>query len=162
MSRLDEYSQRVWVGMLDAEFNRDYWKALTYRFVKKERWQRAIQIFCSSSTVAGWSFFIEYPIIWKAMSVLSVLTSISAATVFNYKSQIKTCSDLHGKWCSEFATCESYWLEIKNLNSNDKKLRARKILKNKAELVKLEAKELDDRKLAKKCQDMVLERRELA
>jgi hypothetical protein len=83
--------------MLRAEMNTIYWRMLGRRYYNSERIAKFFLLATSSSSVAGWSFWSQMPLVWKGFSVASALLAI-ALPIVNWSKHIADCADLYGRW----------------------------------------------------------------
>ena len=103
----------IWESLLDAEMNLRYWKEKTAIFCSRDRLLKIALAILSSSAVAGWGLWQDYPLIWKALSSLTAFIAI-AMPFINYQKSIEIACDLCGKWSEIMNDYEHLWIEVNN------------------------------------------------
>jgi len=141
----------IWKSLLDSELNVRYWKKLVQRYTKYDLFLKIFLAAISSGTVAGWTFWGEYPWAWKLLSSSSALIAI-ALPVLNFPKQIETMSLLSGKWFELKVAYEEQWRKI-NDGSEIKQIEAayNRTKKQEAVLAQKETKLPHDEKLLGQC-----------
>lgn len=156
-----ELKKAVWDSMLDADMNSRYWKYLVDRYTKRETVLKIFLAIMASGTVAGWSIWEEYVLIWKGLSSISALVAI-ALPILNYQKLIEKLSELAGKWGELRIEYEDMWLEIKDYPDNESLVKTyKKFRVIEISLEKKESKMPNDKKLLKLCFDEVKQTRGL-
>jgi hypothetical protein len=107
---------QIWKSMLDADMNARYWKYLVSRYSKRDKYLKIFLAVMASGSVAGWGFWQDMPAIWKTLSGISALISISLP-IFNYQKTIEDMSVLSGKWGGLRISYEDLWIDVNNAPS---------------------------------------------
>ena len=151
----------VYKSMLDADMNVRYWKYLTQRYSNRDRNIKIFLAITSSGTVAGWSIWNEIPFLWQVLSGISAIIAI-VSPILNYQKIIEATSDLSGKWWELLRYYESFWINVKNGQTDNRIEKEYTRTKAKEDaLVKKETKLHQDIKLLRECQNEVLHSRGL-
>ncbi|HEV2731679.1 MAG TPA: hypothetical protein VGV15_16735 [Terriglobales bacterium] len=74
-------SRELWDSLLDAEMNVRYWSTMCHRYSRYDTYSRIFLALTSSSTVASWEFWSQFPALWKTLSGLSALVAIVLAVI---------------------------------------------------------------------------------
>lgn len=148
----------IWDSMLDAEMNERYWSKLSNRYYKKEQRTKIFLAIMASGTVASWSFWSTYEILWKLLSAASALVAI-ALPILNWPKIIQSMNVLTEKWALITSDYELLWLDVKKGIKEKDEIRIKKELKNlmtkESTLSQKEANLPDDPKLLQKCMNEV-------
>lgn len=98
----------LWTSLLQADQEQRYWHAKACERVGYDLWSKIILAFLSSSAVAGWTFWADYPAGWKGLSALATLLSIVLPLVA-LNSQVVTMTEVHGRWLQLKHMYEAMW-----------------------------------------------------
>ena len=82
----------VWRSLLDADQNARYWRAMTLRYVRRERAAKIFLALVASATVAGWGFWREVGWLWQGFSILAALISV-ALPIFDVPRHVEEWSN---------------------------------------------------------------------
>lgn len=161
-SESQTYRKYVWQSMLDGEMNGRYWRYQATRYAQREKTVKIFLAFTSSGTVAGWKFWEGTPWVWQAFSVISALLAL-ALPILDFTGQVERASDLHEQWWGLTAEYGQLWAEIEMNKAALIPQRIHALKVKETEMVKIEAKYFKrDEKLINRCQDQVLNARELS
>jgi hypothetical protein len=152
----------LWRSLLDADQNARYWRAMTLRYVRRERATKIFLAIVSSATVAGWGFWREIGWIWQSLSILAALISV-ALPIFDVPRHVESMVELHEKWCQLLNDYEGVWTVRASIADADVQERIRKLKTTEVELSKKAAKlPNDDVALGTKTFNEVLRERHLS
>ncbi|HUN53996.1 MAG TPA: hypothetical protein VMU29_02450 [Smithella sp.] len=148
----------IWDSMLDAEMNERYWSKLSNRYYNREQKTKIFLAIMTSGTVASWSFWSTYEVLWKLLSAASALIAI-ALPILNWPKIIQSMNVLTEKWSLITNDYELLWLDVKKGVKEKDESRIKKELKNlmikECTLSQKEVNLPDDPKLLKKCMNEV-------
>ena len=153
----------LWRAMLDSDFNDRYWRAITQKYAAYDLRTKIFLAATASGTVAGWSIWQDYPLIWKFLSACAALTSI-ASPFLGFGKKMEVAASHAGLWADLRVRYADLW------DVYTSKGETGFVLKEHAKLKKifadLEAKEPKlkipaDEPLARKCQLDVLKAKHL-
>ena len=113
-------SRELWDSMLDAEMNVRYWTAICHRYSTYDVSSRIFLAVTSSSTVAGWGFWAEWPWIWKTLSGVSAVVAI-VLTVIDLPKKVSRISVLVARWKQSQVEYELLWRSDRFLSSSQSK-----------------------------------------
>lgn len=98
---------------MDAEMNTRYWGYLTARYHNRDVRLKIFVAICASGTVAGWTVWASFPMIWQVLSGLSAVTAI-ALPIINYSERVRAMADLRGKWSRTASEYRRLWTEMED------------------------------------------------
>lgn len=102
----------LWESMLDADMNERYWGALGRRYSGREKYAKVfLAVFSSTSAIASWSIWTNYPAIWKVLLSLSALVAI-ALPILNYSGTAEKAVDQKSKWAKLLSENEILWAKL--------------------------------------------------
>jgi hypothetical protein len=113
-------SQELWNSLLDAEMNVRYWSAICRRYARYDLGSRIFLAITSSSTVASWSFWSQWPLIWKSLSGISALIAITL-TVVDLPKKVSRISVLVARWKQSQVEYELLWRTDRSLSASHSK-----------------------------------------
>jgi len=151
----------LWRSLLDADQNARYWRAMTLRYVRRERMAKIFLAIVSSATVAGWGFWRDVNWLWQGLSIIAAIIA-SAMPIIDVSRQIESMLELHERWLQLLNEYEDVWTARGNITDLDvqEKLKILKALE--VELSKKAAKlPNDDVVLGTKSYNDVLRERKL-
>lgn len=139
---MTEIERLLWRSKLTAEMNTGYWGYLSARNSQRDVWFKVFIAVISSGTVGAWAFWAAIPIVWKALSGLSALTSI-VVPLFKYSDKAKLMADLGGKWSRLANEYRGLWAELTDTladstNSSEFKRSKAESVKSKWDLLNVE------------------------
>lgn len=149
--------------MLTADWNCRYWGYLYQRYNSYERYSKIFLAVTSSSTVAGWTFWTQADWIWKSLSALSALLAISVPYL-NWQNSIEKTMELRGGWLEAKYMYEKLWRRIESgtiTSQEEIESTMDEILEKQRPLDTKASSFPNIKSLAKKCQQEVLESRNL-
>lgn len=97
MAKDMELKRVLWIAKLDSDFNERYWRLVTEKYTRRDFSLKLFLAVTTSGTVAGWSFWAEYPIVWQSLSALSAVASI-ASPLLAYGKKVEAAASHAGKW----------------------------------------------------------------
>ncbi|HJW85983.1 MAG TPA: hypothetical protein VJ440_05050 [Candidatus Brocadiaceae bacterium] len=148
----------IWDLMLDSDMNVRYWKYLTIRYYRYDKYSKIFLAIMSSGTVASWNFWSNFPLSWKVLSGCSAILAISLP-FFNFQKIVESTSDLSGKWFEIKNECEYLWHKLNELDKNNSEeisQQYERIHKKQLPLICREPTLPHDVKLLRKCQQEVI------
>lgn len=148
--------------MLTSDLNYRYWGHLGRRYSKWDRTARIFLALTSSSTVASWSFLIEYDLVWKFLSALSAAIAVSLP-VFNWQATAEIIVELRAGWLQNLKEYENLWTRIEedSMSREEYHLIMQRLSTQEIELDRKAANLPDDARLKQSCQDEVISARGL-
>jgi hypothetical protein len=147
-------STDLWNSLLDAEMNVRYWSAMCHRYSRYDTCSRIFLAFTSSSTVAGWGFWSNWPVVWKSLSGVSAIVAI-VLTVVDLPKKVSRMSVLVARWKQSQIDYELLWRKDRDLTSAQSRSKYESC-KHKEVVSTTEEQTLPhDSKLLKKCYDDV-------
>jgi len=150
-----------WQSLLDADQNSRYWRAMTLRFVRRERTAKIFLAIVSSATVAGWGFWREASWVWQGLSILAALISV-ALPIFDVPRHVEAMVELHEKWFQLLTEYEEIWALRASITDAETQEKIKKLKGTEVELAKKSAKlPNDDTDLGTKTYNDVLRERHL-
>lgn len=105
--------EQIWISMLHADLNVEYWPLIAHRLSLKNKLVKIILALMSSGTVASWLIWLEYTALWQSLSAATALLSV-AYPLLNYEKSIETCKDLVAKWAEVRQELEALWEEYES------------------------------------------------
>ncbi len=147
-------------AMLDAEFNFRYWRYMTVRYAKRERFVKIFLAATSSSTVASWGIWHDVDIAWKLLSGLSAVIAV-ALPILDWPKAIQAMAKLTSQFQQLLVDREELYLDSVTMGKDPEEMRGRLYSLKKRE-VQIEQDLLVfpyKGRLAAKCQDEVRRRR---
>jgi hypothetical protein len=152
---------RLWQSLLDADQNSRYWRAMTLRFIRRERAAKIFLAIVSSATVAGWGFWRETGWVWQGLSVISAIVSV-ALPVYDVPRLVESMVELNDKWSQLINDYEEMWTSRNSISDADYQEGMKKAKTIEAELSKKATKlPHDDDELGTKTYNEVLQERQL-
>lgn len=153
---------RVWYAMLTADLNYRYWGHLGRRYSGWDRTARIFLALTSSTTVASWSFLIQYDVIWKILSAISAAIAVSLP-VFNWQALAETIVDLRAGWLQILKEYENLWTRIEedSLSREEYQTAIKRLSEQEIELDFKAANLPDNPRLKQICQEEVISSRGL-
>ena len=103
-----QHRNSLWDAMLDAELNVCYWTWLSARYAKINKSCRAVVAVSTSGTVAAWSLWSQFPVVWKGFSAVACLVSIFYPILWP-ADQLKKMNNLVGSWKQIATNYEILW-----------------------------------------------------
>ena len=151
----DFIGDRIWESMWDSLLGARYWRTISQR---RYRWNRFLKIFLaitSSSTVASWGLWNETKIVWQIFGGVSAVISVTLP-ILNLEKEIQMMSTLSVKWSQIHNQYDILWVDYETGRELDEIIRDYKNIKEK-EPLDLESPGLPDRKkrLWRRCQDEI-------
>jgi hypothetical protein len=146
--------------MLTAQMNVCYWSKLASRFEQREKQFKIFLAITSSGAVAGWSFWIDYPVAWKVLSGLSALLAVSLP-ILDYSGRVAQLNKVASKYAQLRLGYDQLWAQIDVLTPDSLRAMQAELTKREIELADLQVTGSDDRKLLVHCQEEVLRSRGL-
>ncbi|HXJ14561.1 MAG TPA: hypothetical protein VNH19_19970 [Candidatus Limnocylindrales bacterium] len=150
----------IWNTLLTAQMNGCYWSRLASRFARREKWIKIFLAITSSGTVAGWTVWNDYAIVWKALSALSAVLAVSLP-VLDYSGRVTLLNKISSKYAQLRLGYDQLWAQIDVLTPDSFNLMQAELTKKEIELSDLQVNEPDDRELLVHCQTEVLQSRGL-
>ena len=150
----------IWGSMLTADMNVRYWTHLGRRYYKREQYTKVFLACMSSGTVASWSFWNQFGLIWKVLSVIAALTAI-ALPILNFSKMIEIMADLKQHWTEITNEHELLWATRKTKNIDILEQKYEEIKKREGKLSRKEANMPNNKKLLYKSREEVLQSRGL-
>ena len=141
--------------MLNAQMSACYWSCLARRYNGREKSLKIFLAITSSGTVAGWTIWSHYDLLWKILSGLSALVAI-ALPILDYSGQVEKMTKLAGKCAHLRVGYEQLWAQIDSLSQQSILDAQGKLAQQEIELSDVQAVLPDDRKLLEQCQREVL------
>lgn len=155
--------KKVWKDMLDSEWNYRYWGYLYQRYDKYERNSKIFLAISSSSTVASWTFWTQIDWLWKGLSAISALLAITTPYM-NWQNLMEKTLELRTGWLDAMYIYEKLWRRIETSKIDQEEIE--KIIDemvNKHKYLSTKSSGFVNNKiLAKRCQQEVLESRKLS
>ena len=157
----DDQKVLMWRGLLDADQNARYWRAMTLRYVRRERLAKIFLAILSSATVAGWSFWRDISLMWQSLSVVSAVVSV-ALPIFDVPKHVEAMGELHEKWHQLLNEYETLWSVRATMSNSEVQKRLAKLKQAEVEAAKKAVKlPNDDERLGAKTYNEVLRERHL-
>ncbi len=150
----------IWKSMLDAEMNYCYWNSIVKLYTQFDMVSKIFLALMASSTVASWTLWSDFDGIWKFLSAMSAVLSITLPIV-NFQKTISTASNLAGSWGELKADYSDLWRKVQNNNVKDFEKHFTQFQKIQSRTTKKEIGMPNKKKLLTKCQNEVLNRRKL-
>jgi hypothetical protein len=150
----------IWNSMLTAQMNVCYWSQLASRLAQREKWIKIFLAVTSSGTVAGWSVWTEYAIVWKVLSGMSAVLAVSLP-ILDYSGRVAQLNKVASKCAQLRLGYDQLWAQIDVLTPNLVNDMQAELAKKEIELADLQVAEPDDRELLIHCQEEVLHSRGL-
>jgi hypothetical protein len=150
----------IWNSMLTAQMNVCYWSHLASRSAQREKWIKIFLAVTSSGTVAGWSVWTEYAIVWKVLSGMSAVLAVSLP-ILDYSGRVAQLNKVASKCAQLRLGYDQLWAQIDVLTPNLLSDMQAELTKKEIELADMQVTEPDDRELLVHCQEEVLQSRGL-
>lgn len=156
-----EYIQSTWKSLLDADLNTRYWRLMSLRYMRFEGHAKIFLAATASATVASWSLWADWKIVWQSLSVISALVSV-ALPIVDAARKVEVMNEAQTDWLRLMHDYEELWRLRTALTE--------KTFPNKLSALKLREVDIsrktaklpsDDIKLANSCHDEVLKSRGL-
>ncbi|MBC3906191.1 hypothetical protein [Undibacterium umbellatum] len=150
--------KQLWRAMLDSDLNSRYWTKVTEKYETRDYYVKLFLAIFASGTVAGWSVWEAYPVIWKFLSSCTAIVSI-ASPLLAYGKKVEVSANHAGLWADLRIRYADLWDTHlaspgnKSINSEYEKLR--KIFLE-LEMKEPKLKIPKDQKIAVECQKEVL------
>ena len=146
--------------MLTAQMNVCYWSQLATRYAQREKWIKIFLAITSSGTVAGWTVWTHYAIVWKVLSGLSAVLAVSLP-ILDYSGRVAQMSKAASKCAQLRLGYDQLWAQIDSLAPDSLAAMEAELSKKEIELAEMQITEPDDRELLAHCQEEVLRSRGL-
>jgi len=106
---MDEGLRRaIWESLLHADQEQRYWHRMACRYVERDFRSKLFLAIVTSSTVAGWAFWKEHPVVWQSLSGVASLLAI-VLSVANWNDKVLAMTELHAKWMQLTHEYEASW-----------------------------------------------------
>ena len=145
----------IWNSMLTAQMSACYWNSLARRYNGREKYLKIFLAVTASGTVAGWTIWAHYDIVWKILSGLSAIVAV-ALPILDYSGQVEKMTKLASKCAQLRVGYEQLWAQIDSLSQQSILDAQGKLAQQEIELSDVQAVLPDDRKLLEQCQSEVL------
>jgi hypothetical protein len=110
---------QIWKEMLSAELTQLYWEKLGQVYRSYDRNSKIFLAITTSTTVASWTLWVQYDIIWKVLSGLSALIAV-VVPLMRWEYSIERVVELKGGWLEISYEYEKIWLRIETASiAND-------------------------------------------
>jgi len=140
--------------MLDAEMNVRYWTAICHRYSRYDIRSRIFLAITSSSTVASWGLWAQWPLLWKGLSGASAVIAI-VLTVIDLPKKVSRISVLVARWKQSQVEYQLLWHSDRALSSSQSKSKYNNCKHREIANTSEEQTLPRDEKLLKKCYDDV-------
>jgi len=116
----------IWNSMLTADGNFRYWKQVTLKYLRKDKYTKIFLAITSSSIIIGWIagliatsewWAVYVSVAWKICSGGNVLVAI-ILPFMKYEETIKTASFLFGNWWKLKEEYEDMWRRVNDGEEN--------------------------------------------
>jgi hypothetical protein len=110
-----DHQLALWSALLDADLNVCYWTWISDRCTKWDQWLKFIVAFTASGTVAAWGIWAQYPAVWKILSGVACVASVSHP-IFFPSERLKRISGLVARWKELLIDYELLWEQDSELS----------------------------------------------
>ena len=125
--------ESVWRSLLQADQEQRYWHIQACRFVKWDFRTKVFLALVTSSSVAGWTLWSDFPWIWKTLTVVASVMSI-VLPFLSLNDKVLGMSDVHAKWLQLMHDYEELWRDQGILEDSDVRTRIAKAKRIESEL----------------------------
>lgn len=151
----------MWEDLLDADTNVRYWGCLVKRFMWREKALKITVALTSSSALLSLHWWERLPNVPVGLGALNAVLAIILPSL-NYSERIDAMANLRGSWRQLYIEYERLWRRASDgdiLSECENELR---LLKERTvQLVNIESRLPNDRKLVRRCQQEVKQARGL-
>jgi hypothetical protein len=108
----------IWNTMLTAQMNACFWSRLARRYYTRERNAKIFLAIATSSTVAGWAFWLDNELLWKVLSGLSAIVAL-VLPFLNYPGMVEKMTKLATECARLRAEYDLLWARIDGMPANE-------------------------------------------
>lgn len=155
MSVSDATRDRIWRRYLDAELSVCYWNRLAHRYGFIDKSMKILLAVTSSSTIASWTLFSEYPFSWKLLSAVSALVAV-CQPILKYADKLEKVSQVRGEWIQLAEEYEDLWDDHAELSDNQLRSALKRFRRREKQLSRTEGDlNFSDKRLRNACTEHV-------
>lgn len=112
----EELRTAIWESMLQSDQERRYWHLKAREYVNWDLRSKVFLALVTSSSVAGWVFWSEFPGWWKFLTCVASAVSIALPFLaLSDKSQAMT--EVHAKWLQLMHEYEECWRDRAHIDA---------------------------------------------